>query len=104
MLKNKNEKKLIYFSAKYRKLSFKSLSGVPSHTYSPLIHPNNEVLNNHPRDGEGQGSMTCCSSWGCKELDTNEGLNKNDNTDFSQLATQGGRAKITKISSRFFTQ
>ena len=23
-----------------------------------------------PRDSEGQGSMVCCSSWGCKELDT----------------------------------
>ena len=25
--------------------------------------------------GEGQGSLVCCSSWGCKESDTNEGLN-----------------------------
>ena len=23
-------------------------------------------------DGEGQGSLACCSSQGCKELDTNE--------------------------------
>ena len=23
-------------------------------------------------DGEGQGSLTCCSPWGCKELDTTE--------------------------------
>ena len=23
-------------------------------------------------DGEGQGSLVCCSSWGCKELDTTE--------------------------------
>ena len=81
MLKNKNEKKLIYFSAKYRKLSFKSLSGVPSHTYSPLIHPNNEVLNNHPRDGEGQGSMACCSPWGHKESDRTEQLNTTINND-----------------------
>ena len=22
--------------------------------------------------GEGQGSLTCCSPWGCKESDTNE--------------------------------
>ena len=22
-----------------------------------------------PRDGEGQGSLACCSSWGCKKLD-----------------------------------
>ena len=38
------------------------------------------------------------------ELDTTEGLNKNDNTDFSQPEIQGGRAKITKLFSRFFTQ
>ena len=23
-------------------------------------------------DGEAQGSLACCSSWGCKELDTTE--------------------------------
>ena len=26
-------------------------------------------------DGEGQGSLTCCSPWGCKESDTVERLN-----------------------------
>ena len=26
-------------------------------------------------DGEGQGSLACCCSWGCKELDTTEWLN-----------------------------
>ena len=26
-------------------------------------------------DGEGQGSLVCCSLWGCKELDTTERLN-----------------------------
>ena len=26
-------------------------------------------------DSEGQGSLACCSPWGCKELDTTEGLN-----------------------------
>ena len=29
-------------------------------------------------DGEGQGSLACCSSWGCKELDTTEQLNNNN--------------------------
>ena len=23
-----------------------------------------------PGDGEGQGSLACCSPWGCKESDT----------------------------------
>ena len=26
-------------------------------------------------DGDGQGSLACCSLWGCKELDTTERLN-----------------------------
>ena len=30
-----------------------------------------------PGDGEGQGSLECCSPWGLKELDTTEGLNSN---------------------------
>ena len=37
-------------------------------------------LNGHefeqtPGDDEGQGSLACCSPWGCKELDMTEGLN-----------------------------
>ena len=27
-------------------------------------------------DGEGQGSLVCCSPWGCKESDMSERLNK----------------------------
>ena len=39
-------------------------------------------LNRHefeqiPGDGEGQGSLACCSPWGGKELDTTEQLNNN---------------------------
>ena len=29
-------------------------------------------------DGEGQRSLACCSSWGCKELDTTERLNNSN--------------------------
>ena len=28
-----------------------------------------------PGDGEGQGSLACCSPWGHKELDTTEQMN-----------------------------
>ena len=28
-----------------------------------------------PVVGDGQGSLPCCSPWGCKELDTTERLN-----------------------------
>ena len=43
----------------------------------------NHWLNGHEfeqvlGDGEGQGSLVCCSAWGCKELDTTEGLNDNN--------------------------
>ena len=39
-------------------------------------------LNRHeseqtPGDGEGQGSLACCSPWGHKESDTTDRLNKN---------------------------
>ena len=30
-------------------------------------------------DGEGQGSLACCSPWGCKESDMTEQLNNNNN-------------------------
>ena len=29
------------------------------------------------KDG-GQGSLACCSSWACKEIDTTEQVNNND--------------------------
>ena len=29
-----------------------------------------------PEAGDGQGSLVCCSSWGRKELDTVEQLNR----------------------------
>jgi len=40
-------------------------------------------LNGHefeqsPGNGEGQGSLVCCSPWGRKEVDMTEQLNNND--------------------------
>ena len=40
-------------------------------------------LNGHefeqaPGDGEGEGSLACCSPWGRKELDMTEGLNNSN--------------------------
>ena len=42
-------------------------------------------LNGHkfeqtPGDGDGQGSLVCCSPWGCKESDMTERLNNNKYT------------------------
>ena len=34
-------------------------------------HPlNGHELEQAPGDSEGQGSLVCCSPWGCKEWDT----------------------------------
>ena len=40
-------------------------------------------LNGHefeqtPEDSKGQGSLMCCSPWGCKESDVTEKLNSNN--------------------------
>ena len=42
-------------------------------------------LNGHefeqtPGAGDGQGGLASCSPWGCKELDTTEGLNRTEQT------------------------
>ena len=36
---------------------------------------NRRELGQIPGDGEGQGSLVCCSSWGHEESDTTEQLN-----------------------------
>ena len=35
-------------------------------------------------DGEGQGSLVCCSPWGCKESDVTERLNNKNNNDVKE--------------------
>ena len=39
----------------------------------------NSMDMNVRRDSEGQGSLACCSPWGCKESDTTQQLSKNNN-------------------------
>ena len=36
---------------------------------------NGQEFEQTPGDGEGQGSLACCTPWGCKESDTIEQLN-----------------------------
>ena len=36
-------------------------------------------------DGEGQGSLECCSLWSCKQLDMTEQLNNNPNSSTNVL-------------------
>ena len=50
-------------------------------------------LNGHefeqtPADGEGQGSLACCSPWGDEELDTTEPLNNNNLSSEHLLSVQ----------------
>ena len=42
-----------------------------------------------PGDGEGQGSLACCSPWGCKESDTTEWLNNNPLLSVAKSASEG---------------
>ena len=49
-----------------------------------------------PGDGEGQGSLACCSPWGCKELDTTERLNNNKEGDYRNIAERHSLRKICK--------
>ena len=44
-------------------------------------------------DSEGQGSLTCCSLWGHKELDTTERLN---NEEIQKVGTEGTYLNIIK--------
>ena len=39
-----------------------------------------------PGNGEGQRRLVCCSPWGCKESDTAERLNNNDEKVFIKNA------------------
>jgi len=39
--------------------------------------PNEHKFEQTPGDTEGQGSLACCSPWGCKESDMTEKLNNN---------------------------
>ena len=47
-------------------------------------------LNGHesewtPGDGDGQGGLACCDSWGCKESDTTEWLNWTESSAYSNM-------------------
>ena len=49
-------------------------------------------------DGEGQGSLACCSSWGCKELDMTEWLNKKQLQMLGEREAHGRRGKNSACS------
>ena len=41
-----------------------------------------------PGDGEGQGSLECCRTWGLKELDTTERLNNKNIGSFKSITPE----------------
>ena len=47
-----------------------------------------------PQDSEGQGSLVHCNPWGCKESDTTEQLNNNDNS-VNLLSSSSSKAHLT---------
>ena len=53
-------------------------------------------------DGEGQGSLACCSPWGCKESDMTERLNNNNiiqfNLEFSKTKSAQPKNDVIKIT------
>ena len=47
---------------------------------------NGHELEQTQGDSEEQGSLACCSPWGCKESDTTEQLNRNSLGQFLRLS------------------
>ena len=48
--------------------------------------------------GDGQGSLSCCSPWGCKESDMTERLNETESLGFKYLFLGEGFSLRTNIS------
>ena len=57
-------------------------------------------------DGEGQGSLTCCSPWGPKEWDVTKQLNNNNKWTVSRQASAHGssQARILKWVANSFSR
>ena len=51
-------------------------------------------------DGEGQGTLACCSPWGSKELDTTEQLN---NSKISEMLASWCKPFLTAHYSPFLS-
>ena len=51
------------------------------------------------RDGEGLGSLACCSPWGCKESDTTQQLNSNNHQDMQQCYPLSRKTHTNKLVS-----
>ena len=54
-----------------------------------------------PGVGDGQGSLACCSPWGCKESDVTEQLNNNHS--FSPQARKDSEPQTSEVVAPGFT-
>ena len=52
-------------------------------------------------DGEGQGSLACCSPWGCKELDRTEQLNRNNNIKIHEKIIKEAESASRHLNEHF---
>ena len=67
-------------------------------------------LNGHefgwtPWVGDGQGGLECCSSWGCKELDTTEWLNWTEHVSLTQrwcYTLQQNTANVIRLPVQYW--
>ena len=68
--------------------------------HRPNGHESEQALG----DGKGQGSLVCCSPWGCKELDMTEQVNFGSSLAhiYCTSGQQFGNGKIRKTISRGF--
>ena len=53
------------------------------------------------KDGERQGSLMCCSPWGCKQPDLTEQLNNNDGKRFGDFHLSGRVKHIIGVQEIF---
>ena len=63
------------FFSIYEAIHLKSKKGMTEDEMVRWHHRlNGHEFEQAPGDNEGQGSLACCSPWGCKELDMTERL------------------------------
>ena len=53
-----------------------------------------------PGDGDGQGGLACCDSWGRKESDTTERLNWTESTFYMRIPSLPGSLHLTNVSTK----
>ena len=60
---------------------------------------NGQEFEQAPGDNEGQGSLLCCSPWGCKESDTTEQLNHNKIKETDPTWSQVSLSRLRLLSA-----